>query len=587
MKSAQDLRRLLESIDRKGYPAYKDTRGSYDFTDYVLSIDHVQGDPFASPSKLSVFIPLQRAAYPGGYFDAPHKQTALEDYLVRQFCQEIAKYNFKAKGSGKSGLIATSHPGPEILSRTACECSTKGITARFEAGFPANGRTINSGELIKILFDFLPRCVKTVFYYKNRPAREVKAVSDLAEDQYFIRCELERLGLVSFVADGAILPRESGISSRPMKGSVPFQSPDSLRMELNLPHHGRITGMGLHRGITLIVVGGYHGKSTLLKALESGVYNHVAGDGREYVITDSTAIKLRAEDGRSVQNVDISLFINDLPNKKDTHCFSTEDASGSTSQAAAVIEGIEAGSRVFLIDEDTSATNFMVRDDLMQKIISRAQEPITPFIERARDLYEKSGISTVMVAGSSGAYFYIADTILQMDCYEPLDITDKTKTFCSAYGVEPITSAPGFLLPSGERRLISNKVGSQAVSGKFAAANRGNYRGRGTLGGGRDERIKVKVYGKDSLQIGKSPVDLRFVEQLIDAEQTSTLAQMLRYCVEHQLLERYTVRDTVSMLLKEIQKGGLAAVGDSSYTACGLSMPRIQEIYACINRYRN
>ena len=182
MKSAQDLRRLLESIDRKGYPAYKDTRGSYDFTDYVLSIDHVQGDPFASPSKLSVFIPLQRAAYPGGYFDAPHKQTALEDYLVRQFCQEIAKYNFKAKGSGKSGLIATSHPGPEILSRTACECGTKGITARFEAGFPANGRTINSGELIKILFDFLPRCVKTVFYYKNRPAREVKAVSDLAED---------------------------------------------------------------------------------------------------------------------------------------------------------------------------------------------------------------------------------------------------------------------------------------------------------------------------------------------------------------------------------------------------------------------
>ena len=372
MKSAQDLRRLLESIDRKGYPAYKDTRGSYDFTDYVLSIDHVQGDPFASPSKLSVFIPLQRAAYPSGYFDAPHKQTALEDYLVRQFCQEIAKYNFKAKGSGKSGLIATSHPGPEILSRTACECSIKGITARFEAGFPANGRTINSGELIKILFDFLPRCVKTVFYYKNRPAQEVKAVSDLAEDQYFIRCELERLGLVSFVADGSILPRESGISSRPMKGSVPFQSPDSLRMELNLPHGGRITGMGLCRGITLIVGGGYHGKSTLLKALESGVYNHVAGDGREYVITDSTAMKLRAEDGRSVQNVDISLFINDLPNKKDTHCFSTEDASGSTSQAAAVIEGIEAGSRVFLIDEDTSATNFMVRDDLMQKIISRS-----------------------------------------------------------------------------------------------------------------------------------------------------------------------------------------------------------------------
>lgn len=598
MKSSQDLRRLLESIDHKGYPAYKDTRGAYDFSDYVLSIDHVQGDPFASPSKVSVFIPHQRAAYPSDYYGTPYKKTALEDYLVRQFCQEIAKYNFKAKGSGKSGLIATSQPGPEIISRTACECGPKGITARFEAGFPANGRTINSKELIKILFDFLPRCVRTVFYYKNRQPGEVTSVIDLAEDQYFIRQELERLDLVSFVADGAVLPRESGISSRPMKGSVPFSSPESMRITLDLPHHGSISGMGIRRGITLIVGGGYHGKSTLLKALESGVYDHIAGDGREYVITDATAMKLRAEDGRSVQNVDISLFINDLPNKKDTRCFSTEDASGSTSQAAAVIEGIEAGSQVFLIDEDTSATNFMVRDDLMQKIISRSEEPITPFIERARDLYDKAGVSTVMVAGSSGAYFYIADTILQMDCYEPYDITLKTKSFCSTYGAEPITSAPGFILPSEGRRLMtrsSSQAGARTSDrgrggyrGRGASEeDRGGYRGRGASEGGRDERIKVKVYGKDSIQIGRSPVDLRFVEQLIDAEQTNTLAQMLRYCVEHQLLERCSVKDVVAQLLKEIQKGGLSAVGDSSYAACGLSMPRTQEIYACINRYRS
>lgn len=581
MKSAQDLRRLLESIDRKGYPAYKDTRGSYDFTDYVLSIDHVQGDPFASPSKLSVFIPLQRAAYPSGYFDAPHKQTALEDYLVRQFCQEIAKYNFKAKGSGKSGLIATSHPGPEILSRTACECSIKGITARFEAGFPANGRTINSGELIKILFDFLPRCVKTVFYYKNRPAQEVKAVSDLAEDQYFIRCELERLGLVSFVADGSILPRESGISSRPMKGSVPFQSPDSLRMELNLPHGGRITGMGLRRGITLIVGGGYHGKSTLLKALESGVYNHVAGDGREYVITDSTAMKLRAEDGRSVQNVDISLFINDLPNKKDTRCFSTEDASGSTSQAAAVIEGIEAGSRVFLIDEDTSATNFMLRDELMQKIVSRDKEPITPFIERARDLYEKAGISTVLVAGSSGAYFYIADTVIQMDSYRPLDITEQVKKACEAYREisSPALTAPGFSLPKPGRKLPAPAASSDSGRG---GANSGDRRGNRK----QDDRIKVKIFGRDSFQVGKEPVDLRFVEQLADSEQTAALAQMVRFCLERGLFSRCTLKETVDILMLEYEKKGLAAFNGSNYTAMGLCMPRVQEIYACLNRFR-
>ena len=616
MKSSEDLRRLLESIDRRSYPAYKSAQGSYDFSDYTLSIDHVQGDPFASPSKLSILVPHARAGYPAAFFDKVYKKRALEDYLVRQFHQEIARFNFKAKGSGKSGLIAISHPGPEILTRTACQITQKGIIARFEVGFPANGRTINSGELIKILFDFLPRCARQVFFFKNRPAGEVQAVADLAEDQYFIRQELKRLGLVSFVADGSILPRESGVSSRPMKGGVAFTSPASLQVTLNLPHKGTLTGMGIRQGITLIVGGGYHGKSTLLKALETGVYDHIAGDGREYVITDATAMKLRAEDGRSVRNVDISMFINDLPNKKDTKRFSTEDASGSTSQAAAVVEGIESGSRVFLIDEDTSATNFMVRDDLMQKIISRSQEPITPFIERARDLYEKAGISTIMVAGSSGAYFYIADTIIQMDCYVPRDITASTKAFCESYGAEPIGRAPNFTLPAAGRKLSSGRTGrtaAQSAGGRGFEARgqsleaRGqsfdgrSFGGRGGAGrdaeggrsadagrgGRRDDRIKTKTFGKDSLQVGKETVDLRFVEQLIDSEQTNALSQMLRFCVEKQYFERYSLTEAVSMVVKEMTAGGgLPAISDSSYAAMGLAMPRVQEIYCCFNRYR-
>lgn len=584
MKSAQQLRSLLESIDRKSYPAYKSAAGAYDFTDYVLSIDHVQGDPFASPSKLSITISHQKAGYPAGCFDTDYKQVALEDYLVRQFSQEIARFNFKAKGSGKSGLISTSRPGPEILKRTACEIGRNGITVRFEAGFPANGRTINSGELIKILFDFLPRCVRNVFFYKNRDAKEVTGVIHLAEDQYFIRQELDRLGLVSFVANGAVLPRESGVSSRPMAKSVPFQSPESLLVTMELPHHGTITGMGLRRGITLIVGGGYHGKSTLLKALETGVYNHVAGDGREYVITEETAMKLRAEDGRSIRNTDISLFINDLPNHKDTHCFSTEDASGSTSQAAAVIEGMEAGCRTFLIDEDTSATNFMVRDDLMQKIISRDKEPITPFIERARDLFEKAGISTIMVAGSSGAYFYIADTVIQMDSYLPFDITEEVKSYCAGYGAEPITSAPGFFIPATDRKLAGGAGGrkTQAAQGAQMQSGGGSYSG----GYGRGERIKVKVFGKDSLQVGRETVDLRFVEQLIDSEQTTALAQMLRYCLDKRILDQCSVKEAVALLTAKVGKEGLAAISDSSYAAVGLCLPRTQEIFACLNRYR-
>lgn len=583
MKSSEDLRQLLVSIDHKSYPAYKSTQGTYDFGTYVLGIDHVQGDPFASPSHVSISLSHQKAGYPAEAFATPWRKTALEDYLVRQFHQEIARYHFKAKGSGKSGLIAISHPGPQVLSRTACECSENGISARFEVGFPANGRTINSGELIKIFFDFLPRCIQQVFFYRSRKPAEVKAVIDLADDQQYIRKQLLERNLVSFVADGSVLPRESGVSSRPMtgSGSVAFQTPASLQVTIDLPHKGRITGMGIPKGITLIVGGGYHGKSTLLKALEAGVYNHIAGDGREYVITDRTAMKLRAEDGRSVRNVDISLFINDLPNRKDTRCFSTEDASGSTSQAANVIEGLEAGSRVFLIDEDTSATNFMVRDDLMQKIISRDKEPITPFIERARDLYEKAGISTVMVAGSSGAYFYIADTIIQMDHYKPLDITENTKKYCAGYGAEPIRSAPGFAIPAGGRKLSAR----QAKPAAAAAESRGRY-GRDQRGGGRDDRIKTKVFGKDSLQVGKETVDMRFVEQLIDSEQTAALAQMLRYCVEHQLLERYPLTEVVAQLQDKVKKDGLTAMSSHSYRAMGLCLPRPQEIFACLNRYR-
>ena len=174
-----------------------------------------------------------------------------------------------------------------------------------------------------------------------------------------------------------------------MKNGIHFVSPSSMEVTLNLPNHGPLKGMGIPKGITLIVGGGYHGKSTLLEALELGVYNHIAGDGREYVITESDAVKIRAEDGRSIKSADISLFINDLPNGKDTCCFYTEDASGSTSQAANVMEAIETGSRLLLIDEDTSATNFMIRDELMQRVVKRSQEPITPFIERVQWLAQE------------------------------------------------------------------------------------------------------------------------------------------------------------------------------------------------------
>ena len=450
MQQSTDLQNLLHSVHRKSYPAYKSLKGSYQFDNYILSIDHVQGDPFASPSHISVRISHKTAGFPREYYSDHVTRITLSDYLTRQFEKQVSHYTFRAKGSGKSGLLSVSHCGQEILERAACEITEKGITARFFIGFPANGRTINATELEKILFDFLPVCVQKAFLYRNINHKELEQTIFLAEDQTYIRSQLAKRNLVAFVADGSILPRESGISSRPMKVSIPFTSPESLRVTMDLPHKGKISGMGIPEGITLIVGGGYHGKSTLLNALELGVYNHISGDGREYVITDDTALKLRSEDGRFIKDVDISLFINDLPNKKDTRCFSTEDASGSTSQAAGIVEGMEAGSRVFLLDEDTSATNFMVRDVFMQEVIAREKEPITPFLERAEDLYKKAGISPILVAGSSGAFFHIADPIIQMDSYHPVDISEKVRGLCGKYPLNPV-KAPEFRFPESHR----------------------------------------------------------------------------------------------------------------------------------------
>ncbi|MCD8153312.1 MAG: ABC-ATPase domain-containing protein [Clostridiales bacterium] len=578
MQSSAQLRELLRSVNHKSYPAYKSLKGVYQFDRYILSIDHVQGDPFASPSHISVKLSHRDTGFPPAYYKDPLTKTTLGDYLNRQFDQQVNHFTFRAKGSGKSGLISVSHCGQEVLSRTACEVTDQGIIARFFVGFPANGRTINSPELEKIFFEYLPVCVQKAFFYRNQNARSLENAIFLAEDQACIREELNRRSLVAFVSDGAVLPRESGISSRPMKDSVPFSSPESLRITLDLPHKGKITGMGLPRGITLIVGGGYHGKSTLLNALELGVYNHIPGDGREYVITDESALKLRSEDGRFIKDVDISLFINDLPNKKNTRSFTTQDASGSTSQAAGIVEGMEAGSRVFLLDEDTSATNFMVRDSFMQKVICREKEPITPFLERARDLYEKCGISTILVAGSSGAFFHIADTIIQMDSYRPLDITASTKKLCAQYPI-PAGETPAFHKPESYRPMTKTP--------QPASAHSRGYGGRpGQTQADRTERLKTKTHGRDGFSIGKQEVDLRYVEQLIDPEQTSALALLLKYASEHLIDGKRTIGEIVRYLEEQLKRQGLSFFSDGSYISGGYAMPRVQEIYSCFNRYR-
>ena len=561
MKSSAELKKDILAMDHRGYPGYKGLRGRYQFKDHVLSIDHVQGDPFASPSHLSVHVDGHKAGFPKDYYQDDISRITLQDHLTRCFGKALAPFSFKAKGSGKSGLLSVSHCGQQVLERTACEVSADGsVTVRFEAGFPANGRSVNAGELVKMLFQFVPEAAQIALFYNRLNKNALKAAIELARDQQFIREHLSEQGLAAFLADGSVLPRESGISDRPMKGAVPFQSPAACKVTVTLPYHGPVTGMGIKKGITLFVGGGYHGKSTILQALEMGVYNHISGDGREYVITDPSAWKLRAEDGRSISHTDISPFINHLPNKKDTVHFSTEDASGSTSQAANLMEAVESGSKLLLIDEDTSATNFMIRDELMQKVICREEEPITPFIERVRSMYDDLGVSSIIVAGSSGSFFQIADTIIQMKEYIPYDITERAREAAASYPA--LKQQEHFPASDNMRAPKAN----QALK--------------------KDPRLKMKTMGTNEMLLAKDAIELRYLEQLVDPEQTNALAYALKYLE----LNRMNGSRTVPQLLDDIEvltaSKGLSALYDKEYVRSGLAMPRRQEIAACLNRYR-
>lgn len=562
MKDLDDLKRELYKIDGRGYKAYKSLEGDYKFSNYVLHIDHVQGDPFAAPSRIRVSLNSNLNKIPEELFDRNNKRIAVCDFLTRTFNKNINKYAGRVSGSGKSGIINISRCTQEILDRTAVTIDKEKLEARFEVGFPARGRSVLAKELEKILYEFLPKIVENSLIYNNIDKDKLINRVKLVVDQEFIRKELKKLDLVAFVANGSILPRESGVSEKPLKEAKRFKSPKNLEVTLNLPNKGEIKGMGIKKGITIIVGGGYHGKSTLLNALELGVYNHIEGDGREYVISNDDAVKVRAEDGRAITKDDISLFISNLPNGKDTVKFTSENASGSTSQAANIVEAIESKTKLLLIDEDTSATNFMIRDDVMQRLVSKEEEPITPFIELVKSIYEKKDISTILVVGSSGDYFDIADTVIQMDAYEPKNVTEKAKELSTGLILKRIEGKDIKINIDFERKILKGSVE------------------KGPKG------IKIKTLGKDGLSINREDIDLRSVEQIVDREQVTAIGNLIKFAEENIIDNNKTLIEVTDKLIKQIEKKGLISINTTKGGVGNLSMPRRFEIMAAFNRYR-
>ncbi|WP_121615634.1 ABC-ATPase domain-containing protein [Virgibacillus halodenitrificans] len=553
----------LKRIDNKGYKAYKDIQGKYSYTKFDLFIDYVQGDPFATPSKIRIVIPAKQRPIKEEWLSSYERKIAAEDKMARVVASAIHKQKTFIKGSGKSGLILFDQPGQEVIERSAVQLDSQAITVCISVGLPANGRRINGKEAEKLFGEAIPAIIEnSIFTIKDM---EVEASVQLADQQVAIRETMKKNGWIAFINNGAILPRESGVSNRPLKNAVPFQSPKGDEVEITIPHQKEpIRGMAISKGITLIVGGGYHGKSTILEAIEKGVYAHTDGDGREYVLTDPDAVKIRAEDGRQVTGVDISPFISNLPHKKDTSFFMTENASGSTSQAANVMESLEAGASTLLIDEDTSATNFMIRDHRMQQLVQKEKEPITPFIDKISQLYNQLGISTIIVMGGSGDYFAVADTVIMMESYLPHNVTEKAKQIM-------------------ENNPLERDMSKDDTFGKV----RDRYFQQSTLQTKKGKRSKTQAKGLSTILMGTTDITFHHTEQLVDSSQTRMIAEIISYLDRSNRLENKSLHTILNELEKKMDTEGLASFTIFKDQHPGdIARPRRYEIAAVLNRMR-
>ena len=563
MRSKEDLRAMLRRIDGRGYKAYKDIEGAYDFIDYTLHVDRAQGDPFASPSNIRVRVSQVMAGFPEDTRRNRSREIALRDYITRAFFDASRRYGKGGRGTGKSGLLTIDQPGQEILERTSVFVTKDCVEARFVMGLPAFGRKIAGRHAESMFFEELPQIVKASLFYERLDKEALNLHIQTAEDADELRGQLEGLGLVAFVADGAVLPRASGIDPRPLTEGkvVPFESPQSLRVTAQLPNRGEVSGLGIPRGVTLVVGGGYHGKSTLLKALEMEIYNHVPGDGRELVVTDPFAVKIRAEDGRRIQKVDISPFITNLPFGQKTVDFSTEDASGSTSQAANTIEALEVGARALMIDEDTSATNFMIRDHRMQELVSKEREPITPFIDKIQQLHRDLGISTVLVIGGSGDYFDVADCVICMVEYKPIDMTEEARAIAEKY--------------RAERKCEGGDHFGQITPRIPLAGSFDPSKGR--------KAVKISPKGLKSILFGVHPIDLSGIDQIVNTSQTRAIGEAINYAVKYMDGKR-SLPEIVGSVLEEVEEEGLDVL--STRPMGDFAGFRHLELAAAINRLR-
>jgi predicted ABC-class ATPase len=531
------------AIDRKDYAGYQSLLGTYDFDLYKLIIQQIPKDPYAPPHTGIYRIQLLRNNRHIINLKTRSKiqKIASADFLARYFFNACQKFSNGIRGTGFSGLITINEPGQAVLERNSVVITEDTIEIRCFLGLPANGRTIISNIAEEMLFNELPAIVNHSILKENVDQESLKNHILVTEDAEFIRNKLDSLGLVAFIANDSILPRESGSSDKPMSADevIYFCSPKSLMIEIGLPNTGKIKGMGIPKGINLITGGGYHGKSTLLNALEVGIYNHIPGDGRERCISNAQSVKIRAYSGRYIIKTDISPFIKNLPFQKDTTSFCSENASGSTSQAANIIEAIEAGAEVLLMDEDTCATNFMIRDSKMQQLVNKKDEPITTFIDKVKQLYFEKNISTVIVIGGIGDYFDVSDRVIQMINYRPHDTTNLAHKIAEKHPAKRQTEDEDYAFQTRKRIPVSESINPLNDYGKFA------------------------IFAKEvhRLNFGNQIIDLTDLEQLIELSQTKALGFAIEYAKKYMDIKT-SLYNVIKHVMNDIDENGIDIISD-------------------------
>ena len=598
-----ELTSHLHAIDGRSYAAYKAIVGRYRSPlGWVLYIDRIQPDPYAPPTAIRVVLPLALTGAdarltgftprltgadtrPTGTNEtlteankpltgtnehltaSPTRAVALRDYLARTLRELL-----------KGQAISIAPAGQEILERSSVnlhetwqdDFSTPAFNApgpylelRLRWSLPAFGREIAGRQAARNLNLDLARAIASLDLRESELGAEAWKHCQVAEDHAALQEILVELGWVAFLADGANLARRSGVSQLPLEGGVPLTAPETLAQTVQLPHAGVVRGTAIPAGVTVIAGGGYHGKSTLLNAIARGIYPHIPGDGRELVATVPEAMAVRAADGRAVTGVDLRPFISHLPGRDaDPAQFTTANASGSTSQAASIMESLElwgqSAQAALLLDEDTCATNLLIRDQRMRALVSSEREPITPLVDRIRALHRERGISTLIVMGGSGDYLDVADQVLIMDSYRLVDATAQARQVCDSQP-RMDTSLPDFPLPA------------QRLPQRPEAKRRGPSR--------------TRALGTQRLVLDRHEVDVADVSGLVDEGQALAVAWALRALLERHFDGRTSLSQALAQVAKRLDDVGLDALGEAH--PAFLVRPRLVDVGAAVNRLRS